>query len=61
MSVFTEISPKHLMQFFGLDSYEAARKRAVAIRNEYKTKVLTVYHLALYLNLPESKVLEGIR
>ncbi len=61
MSNFTELKPKDLQKFFGIKSYEAARRQAVHIRDLYKSKILTVTHLALYLGLPESKIMEGIK
>ena len=61
MSTFTELKPKDLQKFFALRTYEAARKMAVHIRDIYNTHILTVKHLALYLGLPESDILHGLK
>lgn len=61
MSVFTELTPKHLMRFFGYKRYETARRMAVLIRDTYGAKVLTIKHLSLYLGLPENEVMSGIK
>ena len=61
MSIFTALTPKHLMAFFGLDRYEKARKLSVLIRDTYSTEVLTAKHLAMYLGLPDAEILAGLK
>ncbi len=61
MSIFTEVTPKDLMRFFGLDRYEKARKLAVLIRDTYQAEMLTAKHLAMYLGLPDHEILAGLK
>lgn len=61
MSFFTELTPKHLMNFFGYDNYETARKTAVKIKRKCNTEILTITHLADYLSQPVEKVAASIK
>jgi hypothetical protein len=61
MSKFTLLKPKDLINFFGLDSYEAARRVACQIKKQLDTSMLTPSHLAKFLALPVEEVLIGLK
>lgn len=60
MAAFTLVTPKQLMKFFGIDTYERARRVSLQIRRKTQTNLLTANHIAVFLGVPVSEVLTGI-
>jgi hypothetical protein len=57
---FSKITPKDIQQLQGLDSYEAARRYIVGIRQALDCPDLLLCHLANYWKVTESELISTL-
>lgn len=57
MTAFSPIKPKDIQVLQGIESYEAARRLCVLIRDSCATKLLLVCHVAKYFDVEEKSII----
>jgi hypothetical protein len=60
LTELSQLKPNDLQRYFGIASYESARRLAVTIRDCYGAKMLTVLHISKYLGLPSHEVITAL-